>query len=233
MIQQRALSGQPLISVSACRLDSDDDIRLDTARDLLTAQEIERMERFVHDRDGARFARARGFLRRQLGHALGLAPQEVEIAARSGGKPFVPGAPFDFNLSHSGGLAVLGLSGTGSIGIDLELIDRGGAFRRDLDGLSRAVLIEEERIALTGLTDADKPHRFLQFWTAKEARMKLSGQGLSLPPRQIGLSLRDGVPVGYARPAEGRAQLEFVSLPHPNAICCVAYAKTRPEEWDT
>ncbi|MHA6262536.1 4'-phosphopantetheinyl transferase family protein [Arenibacterium sp. CAU 1754] len=233
MMQERALSGQPLISISACRLDSDDDIPLDRACDLLNAQETERMERFVFDRDGARFARARGFLRRHLGEALNLAPQEVEIASRSGGKPFVPGAPFDFNLSHSGGLAVLGLSGTGSVGIDLELTDRGGAFRRDLDGLARAVLIEEERTALTGLNDADKAHRFFQFWTAKEARMKLSGQGLSLPPRQIGLSLRGGVPVGYSCPTVGDAQLEFVSLQHPSAICCVAYAQTRPEEWDT
>lgn len=56
--------------------------------------------------------------------------------------------------------------------------------------------------------------------------MKLTGEGMSLPPRQIALDLRDGVPVGYLRPRTPAAQAIFPDLGHPGAICCLALAPT-------
>ena len=82
-----------------------------------------------------------------------------------------------------------------------------------------------EVAALADLPTDVRVRRFLSFWTAKEARMKLTGEGLSLDPLDISLKLRDGEAVAYARPQEPHAELQFVSLSHAQAICCLATAR--------
>jgi hypothetical protein len=57
--------------------------------------------------------------------------------------------------------------------------------------------------------------------------MKLTGEGLSLDPLDISLELQDGQPVAYARPQKPRAELEFVSLSHAQAVCCLATTHDR------
>ena len=54
--------------------------------------------------------------------------------------------------------------------------------------------------------------------------MKLTGEGLSLPPQQITLDLQDGFPVGYLEPKTPAAQAIFLDLGHPAALCCLALA---------
>ena len=54
--------------------------------------------------------------------------------------------------------------------------------------------------------------------------MKLTGEGMSLAPRQIALDLRDGLPVGYLHPKTPKAQAIFLDLGHPAAVCCLALA---------
>lgn len=233
MMQSRVFSGQAVISISVCQLDCDDDIALETANSLLNKDEVARKERFVFERDRVRFARARGYLRLELGAALNVSAHDVEIEIRSGGKPYVPGAPFDFNLSHSGDLAVFAHANLGSVGVDVEMIDRGQGFGRDLDGLARSVLADSEQTALNGLKQDERALRFMQYWTAKEARMKVSGQGMRLPPRNITLALSDGVPVGYLQPDVAPVSLEYATLQDQNAVCCVAYSPTQPKEWET
>ena len=52
--------------------------------------------------------------------------------------------------------------------------------------------------------------------------MKLTGEGMSLPPRQIVLDLSGGMPVGYIYPVTVQAQAVFLDLGHPAAMCCLA-----------
>jgi hypothetical protein len=59
--------------------------------------------------------------------------------------------------------------------------------------------------------------------------MKLTGDGMSLPPQQIALDIRDGVPVGYLRPDSPATQAVFIDIGHPAALCCLALAQgSRP-----
>jgi hypothetical protein len=58
--------------------------------------------------------------------------------------------------------------------------------------------------------------------------MKLTGDGMSLPPRQIELDLRNGVPIGYLRPDSPATQAIFIDLGRPGAICCLALAQGPP-----
>ena len=188
--------------------------RLDAAREgPLDATERARAARLVFERDRLRFLRARAFLRAVLGERLDLDPAMVPIEAPDGAKPHVPGAALDFSLSHSGDLMVVALVERGRVGVDLEALARAPA----TDGLARLCLTDPERAALRGC-----PERFLEFWTAKEARMKLDGHGMALDPRAIRLALSGGRPVGYE--GEPEIALERVRA-HDGAVCHVA---TRP-----
>lgn len=222
------------VDIGECGLDSEADIALDEAYADLDPDERTRAAAFVFERDRERFVRAHGFLRRQLGAFLGVAPRRVPIAAREGGKPFLRGHRASFNLSHSGARAVVAIARDAEIGIDLETLDRADSLADQLEGLIQLCLVGEERRALHGLTPDRRIRRFLSYWTAKEARMKLTGEGMSLEPREIALKLRDGVPIGYLRPRAPKADLRFVPLASPDAICCLAVRRDRTlphEDW--
>ncbi len=119
---------------------------------------------------------------------------------------------------------MLAISRRCRLGIDLELIDPDG-LSRDLPLLAETVLTPAERGALTGLNGRRQIERFLQFWTAKEAHMKLTGEGLRMDPKRIALHLEGGLPLGYLRPSAPPARLRFVTLASglPAAVCCLAW----------
>lgn len=210
------------IEIDECDLDSDADIALDEAYAELDAHEQARAASFVFQRDRDRYVRAHGRLRRRLGAFLGFAPSAVPIAVGDGGKPMLPDHGAHFNLSHSGARAVIAIAEGGEVGIDVEVIDRADGLAGHLDDLARACLTPAEQEALAAVRADDRIRCFLSYWTAKEARMKLTGEGLMLEPQEIDLELSDGWPVGYRRPLAPAAQLQFVRLAHPQAICCVA-----------
>ena len=210
------------IDIGECRLDTDADIALDEAYADLNDEERTRAAGFVFERDRDRFVRTRGYLRRRLGAFVGAAPKDVPIAVGDDGKPFLEGRGANFNLSHSGSLAVVAVTHGGEVGIDLETLDRSDGLDDQLADLARLCMTGEEQDALAGLAPERRVWRFLSYWTAKEARMKLTGEGMALDPRSIALKLSDGRPVGYLRPRGLRADLRFVPLSRPDAICCLA-----------
>lgn len=209
------------IGLAQCRLDDDHDMPLAEAAKLLSADEAAKAARFHFARDRDRHIRGRGFLRRVLGRSCGQDPARLAFGTGAQGKPFLQGSTLAFNLSHSQGLAVLALSQSTPLGIDLEFIDR----RADIAALARTCLTPAETAVLQALPEAARAARFFAFWTAKEARMKLTGEGLSLLPHQIALDLRDGRPVGYLQPDTPLAQAVFLDLGDPAAICCLALAQ--------
>ena len=209
------------IGVAQCHLDDDRDIAVSEAWPLLSVDETNRARRFHFDHDRTRYVRGRGFLRVLLGKACGLAPARLVFGTGPQGKPFLQGSALAFNLSHSRSLAVVAFTVSEPVGIDVEFIGR----QADIAGLAETCLTHAERAVLDDLSEAARPARFFAFWTAKEARMKLTGEGMSLPPGQISLDLHDGLPVGYLRPDSPAAQAVFLDLQHPSALCCLALAQ--------
>lgn len=188
---------------------------------LLSADERARADRFHFERDRRRFIRGRAFMRSILAQETGIAPSAVQLGTEQNGKPAWLSAgrsvPW-FNLSHSGPCAMLAISWTGPVGVDIEQLDR----RVDAMALGTHCFRPEEIAVLSALDGDDRHRRFFAFWTAKEARMKLTGEGMSLAPRSIALRLSDGWPTGYARPVTPAADLAFVETPFPDTICCLA-----------
>ncbi len=209
------------IGVAQCHLEDDRDIDLNEAWPLLSAQEAARARRFHFDRDRIRYVRGRGFLRHMLAQVSGQDPARLVFGTGACGKPFLQDSPVAFSLSHSRDLAVVAIARTGSIGLDIEFIDP----RADIAALAQSCLTQAETAVLQALPEAARRACFFGFWTAKEARMKLTGEGMSLPPHQIALDLRDGRPVGYLHPKAPAAQALFLDLGIPSALCCLALAQ--------
>src|SRR5262252_2460436 len=88
----------------------------------LSKDELARASRFHFERDRDRFIVARGELRRVLAGYVGLDPGSLTFRYGARGKPSVEGDSLEFNLSHSGSIALLGLTRQRRIGIDIEEI---------------------------------------------------------------------------------------------------------------
>lgn len=127
-------------------------------------------------------AQARDLLARAAGEAWGMFPLP-EIARREGGKPFFPKwEDRQFNLSHSGDLALCALDG-GPVGVDVQIV------REWRPSLPRRVCSPAE---LHWLEEQPEPWpAFALLWALKESRAKQSGRGLTVPIRDIRVPLPD------------------------------------------
>lgn len=206
------------VRVETCWLDDDRDIALAAAWAILAPGEAERARRFRFPRDRDRHVRGRGFLRRTLSRETGRPAAGLVLVEGPRGKPALAGGGPQFNLSHSGSLAALAIGGDGPVGIDLELSNR----TVNIEGLATACFTPAECAVLDALPAAARRTRFFAFWTAKEARMKLTGEGMALAPLAIALDLRAGWPAGCRLPEVPAVRLAYPDLDHPGAVCCVA-----------
>jgi 4'-phosphopantetheinyl transferase len=153
----------------------------------LSRDEHERAARFHFDRHRAAFIAARATLRSILGDYLGAAPQDVSFEYGPNGRPSLASGDLEFNTSHSGALAVVGITRRHRIGIDVEHC-------RDLEYVTLAehFFAAQEITELQSLADEERPQGFFNCWTRKEAYVKALGEGLSFPLDEFAVSLRPG-----------------------------------------
>lgn len=115
-----------------------------------------------------------------LGGVLGLAPDRLEFTSGADGKPALAGAAassgLQFNLSHSGGLGLVGWSWGRDIGVDVEV----WRSLRDEAALVRRYFSHNEVAAWEALPAAARHEAFYNLWTRKEAYVKALGRGLGL-----------------------------------------------------
>lgn len=154
--------------------------RMDEFRAFLAPDELARAARFVFERDRRRFILARSALRLLVGRYLDLAPNQVTFQYGPHGKPELVEAQqsppgLQFNVSHSGDHCLFAVAWGRHVGVDIEVI------RSDVDCLSLAerFFSRREYEDLRHASDEDRPARFFQYWTCKEAYLKSSGLGIS------------------------------------------------------
>ena len=159
----------------------------------LSPQEHARAARFGRENLRRRYVIGRATLRWTLGQALELAPDEVSIIRGARGRPGLGvDAGLDFNISHTEGVAFIGLSRSGRIGVDVERMERDV----NADGLARKFLNGAEQATLADLDEGARRRRFLRYWTCKEAMSKATGDGLSAPFRRLEVTI--GETIGLA-----------------------------------
>ena len=165
-----------------------------TARAILSADEVARADRFKFDEHRDRFTIARAALRRLLGAYLGIEPAAIQFHTTRHGKPFVKhllhGEELCFNLSHSHDMALVGFTIRRRIGVDIEHLRR----IVDMESIARHFFAEPEVESLFNLPQPLRHTAFLHCWTRKEAYIKAIGEGLSHPLDQFCVNLVPGEP---------------------------------------
>jgi 4'-phosphopantetheinyl transferase len=141
----------------------------------LSQDEIDRANRFHHPEDRARFMLTRAALRHLLAEATGRKAQTLAFSAGPHGKPVLVDNDLHFNASHSGALALIGVSSSRLIGVDIELM------RETIDELrlAKTFFRDDEHNFLAGLVGEGRVEAFYRIWTAKEAVLKAFGFGVT------------------------------------------------------
>jgi 4'-phosphopantetheinyl transferase len=150
--------------------------RVAALQPLLSGEEREQAGRFHAARHRDAYTVAHALLRLVLARHLGADPAGLRFERGPRGKPALAGAPgLAFNLSHAGDLALCAVTARGPVGVDVEQVRAGfdEVWERYFTPLEVAAL----RAAAPGLRD----EAFFRYWTLKEAYIKATGDGLSLP----------------------------------------------------
>lgn len=207
------------LDLSACQIDS--------LATLLSTDETARANRFHFDTHRQRFIVARGILRLLLGHYLQIAPHDIEFQYSDRGKPFLAGSKQDclqFNLSHSQAYALYGFTYNHPIGVDLEYIKNA----LDAVKIAQRFFSESESKLTEEAAEEDRPMKFCQLWTAKEAYLKAVGTGLSGSLSSVEISLeRDREPKLLAIEQDPSAAANwslYSCFPTPDFLAAVAIA---------
>lgn len=160
-------------------------------QEILSEAERSRAARFHFTRDRDCYTVTRALLRTILAGYLETDPRSLQFAYSEKEKPSLA-APrtvaIEFNVSHSGSVALLAFARGKLVGVDVEQI------RADFDHEKIAVRFfsENERKQLSALAPSARPDAFFRCWARKESYIKAVGTGLSLPLRDFDVSLKPG-----------------------------------------
>lgn len=152
---------------------------------VLAPAEHARAARFGSPALRDRYIAGRGTLRHLLGARLAMAPEHVDIRRGPRGRPCVDEAGLDFNVSHTGGFALIGMASAGRIGVDVEHEDR----TLNVAGVARKFMAPSEQALLDTFEPDARRRILLRLWTCKEAMSKATGDALSAPFRRIAIAL--------------------------------------------
>lgn len=145
---------------------------------LLSPDERARADALWRSDDRRDYVAAHALLRRAMGISTGQAPEHLVFERDGNGKPFlvhtappVPASP-PFSLSHSHDLVACVISRTCAVGIDVEVVNPAIDVR-----LATRYFTADEAAALQRRSAEERPSRFCELWTLKEALLKAAGIG--------------------------------------------------------
>lgn len=186
---------------------------------VLDRREQERASRFRFERDARRFLASHAALRTILAQQTGRPARSLQFREGPFGKPHLEGTgQLHFNMSHSGGWALIGVSPAVPIGVDIELMNP----MNDLDALAKRNFSQGEYAEFVDIEPDRKLQAFLRCWTRKEACLKALGSGLSIEPHlfQAGLGseeARTTIPVNLQTCS---MSVHPVDVPAPAIAAC-------------
>ena len=199
----------------------------------LSAEEQVRAARFQRPLDRSRYIAGRGQLRRLLGGYTGLTPEQLRFISGPKGKPELASEcnpdSLQFNLAHSGGMALYAVAWRRRVGVDLERI------RADveIETLAARFFTPEEAESLRSLPASQRTGAFFTCWTRKEAYLKARGDGITFGLERFAVSLLPDAPPALLRapfdPAEvDRWTLHALDVGSDYAAALAVEGKERP-----
>ena len=137
---------------------------------------------------------------------------------RHHGRPRLPGTGLHVSISHSGTTVAVAVSSAGEVGVDVQQVEDGS-----VQELGPLVLAEAE----AGHVAA--PRDFFTYWARKEALVKATGDGVTVPLPQVVVSPPGTPPrvLGYPRQGGLAAQLSDLG-PELGYVGALAVLSPRP-----
>src|SRR5262249_9765123 len=167
---------------------------LETIFGWLPADERLRHDRLHRSEDRRRYLIGRLLTRGLLSRYLQQDPRSLRFVHSEHGRPELAAQPkspsLNFNLSHAFGMVACCVTSIHSVGVDVE----------DLMGPVAALAIASRFVAaveaedLRTRADDARRRRFFAYWTLKEAYVKATGEGLSIPLNQFWFLLDENSP---------------------------------------
>ncbi len=157
----------------------------------LSQDEQHRAEKLRTPHPRNQFVSTRGILRLLLSRYAGIPPLDIQFSTLPYGKPILarPSTPnFHFNVSHCKGMAILGISRDYPVGVDVEGIDR----EVHTQDIAARYFSARESAHLASLPSDEHIHTFFDYWTCKEAYLKMIGKGISGGLSECEITLRTG-----------------------------------------
>ncbi len=139
--------------------------------EMMTQDRQKKVSRFRFDEDKKRSVFAEMLAKEMISEKLGVPIESIVIKTDENGKPFAQGLDIHFNISHSSDLVICALNDK-PIGVDIEEI------REVKNKLIDFVCTENEKSFVQN-SEFEKPKRFFEIWTAKEAYFKFLGSGIT------------------------------------------------------
>jgi 4'-phosphopantetheinyl transferase len=209
-------------------------IRADESRwqEVLSSDESACASRFHFPADRQRFVASRALLRTILGGYLETDPKRLIFSYSKKEKPSLgpdhASGGLTFNISHSTEIALFAFTRRREIGVDVEKI----RCDFDVEPIANRFFSAHEQEQLAALPNEKKFEAFFRCWTRKEAYIKATGEGLSLPLHQFDVSIvaEDSNALLSTRPDHSEAALwSLREIPagtgHVAALC------VRGREW--
>jgi len=155
---------------------------------LLSKDEIARAMRYYRVGDVIRFVRSRVWLRKLFEGYTGIRAKDIAFSYGAYGKPElscnVSCLDIHFSISHTSGLTLFAFVLGQDVGVDIEST----AQQIDVKAASTHFLGAAELAHLNSTSSDRRKSLFFNYWTRKEACLKLLGIGLSGEPETIDVS---------------------------------------------
>lgn len=164
-------------------------------RQLLSADERQREQRFHFKKDRDRFSITRALVRTVLSRYEAVDASDWVFEANAYGRPAIDVSTMGavdlcFNVSHTAGLIVLGVTRGRAVGVDVENL----CARMNPVDTAKHVFSATELATLARLPSEQQLDRFFEYWTFKESYIKARGMGVSIPLDKFSIQLeRDGL----------------------------------------
>jgi 4'-phosphopantetheinyl transferase len=163
--------------------------RVEEALPILSLDEQKRAERYKFEKHRNYFIVARSTLRKILSSYLNIEPERLEFNYSDRGKPILASdrqnENLQFNLSHSQELALYSFTKNQKIGIDLEYCRP----MPDAESIAQRFFSTNEYKWISSLSGNAQQEAFFRCWTAKEAYLKATGEGIGGSLERIEIDL--------------------------------------------
>jgi 4'-phosphopantetheinyl transferase len=166
-----------------------------TLYDLLDEVERGRYAGYRREADKLRFLTGRALIRTAAAQAMDIAPGDVTLdsscfdCGKPHGKPRVVDSTLEVSISHSGDWIALAMTEALPVGIDVEEIRP-----VEVDDLAGICFSPTELTVFKAVPETERRGAFFTYWSRKEAVLKATGKGMSVPMSKLTLTAHDVAP---------------------------------------